>query len=98
MTVRAVPDWLDLNAIVPAELRDRMRAIVDQLAALEPTLADLAADSVAVRDAYNAAIRAARVPDGFTDLIGEVSGWDAVFEAWMSLATRACAVTECVPI
>jgi hypothetical protein len=98
MTVRAVPDWLDLNRVVPAVLRDRMRAIVDQLAALEPTLADLAADSVAVRDAYNAATQAARVPDGFTDLIGEVSGWDALFDAWMALATRACDVTECVPI
>jgi hypothetical protein len=98
MTVRAVPDWLDLNAIVPAELRDRMRGVVDQLAALEPAFADLAAESVAVRDAYNEATHAARVPDGFTDLIGEVCGWDAVFEAWMSLATRACDVTECVPI
>lgn len=74
-----------------------MRAVVDQLAALEPTLADLAAESVQLRDAYHAAVHDADA-DEILDALGALSGFDRLFDAWMALATRACDVTECVPI
>jgi hypothetical protein len=97
MTVRAVPDWLDLNAIVSAELRDRMRSVVDQLAALEPTLVDPAAESVQLRDAYSAAVHDADA-DEILDQLGTLSGFDRLFEAWMAVIERACGVTDSVPV
>ena len=94
----AAPAWLDIDPIVPTELRDQMRDLAGRLEALGPVLAELAAESVQVRDAYNEATRAAAVPDGTRDLVGELSGFDRLFDAWMALATRACDVTECVPV
>jgi hypothetical protein len=96
-TVRSVPAWLDLNGIVPPALRDRMRAIADQLAALEPLLADLAAESALVRDAYHAAVDQAGANE-LLDELGALSGFDHLFDTWMALAGQACDVTECVPI
>lgn len=92
------PPWLDLDQIVPPELKEQLRTMAANLAELEPTVRMLANGSKAIRDAYNEATRAAGVPDGMSDLLLEVSGYDAMFDAWMRLIGYACDVTESVPV
>jgi hypothetical protein len=58
-TTEAPFAWLDLDAIVPAELRDRMGRLAGLLERHAPVLAELAAESVAARDEYTAAVHAA---------------------------------------
>jgi hypothetical protein len=96
--LRTVPDWLDLNAIVASDLRERMRVVAERVRDLEPVLAELESESVELRDAYTAALRGADADADLSDLVGLLSGFDALYEAWMTVAGRACNVTDCVPI
>jgi hypothetical protein len=91
------PAWLDLDMIVPTELRFRMRGLAGRLEELAPLLAELAAESVEVRDAYEAAIDQADANE-ILEQLNALSGWDSVFEAWMLLIGTGCDVTESVPI
>jgi hypothetical protein len=93
-----VPAWLDLDLIVSPELRERLRAMTVKLKEIEPTVRALARESVAIRDACRESFYAAVVPDGLEDLLDELSGFDAMFEAWLRLTGYGCDVTECVPI
>ena len=93
-----VPDWLDLDAIVPPELRERMAALTEEFRAIEPTVRDLCIRAWAVDVEYHESVRHAQDETGtrveLGDLLGVLTGMEDFFLAVVALKYHLFGVVE----
>jgi hypothetical protein len=77
-----VPAWLNLDAVVPVALRERLNGAAEAIDAWLPTLSGLCEEAYAAREEYEAATQAAGVSaDDLFAAVDEVSGAALLFNA-----------------
>jgi hypothetical protein len=105
MTRTATPSWIDVDAVIPADVQARVTATIAEGEQLEPTIRDYAMRAYDLtREVRDHMTRAGRdfpkgvLPGGLAEFVDEVSGHDALFELLVRLAQHLECVTESVAV